>query len=286
MRVATQGPIGPPSAPSDPSSPAQGPVLDGLQHQRGTAARARGGCGRAGAAVQPAGSHRVLGLPQVGWTLHTGGSPAAALALARTRARADMACVCGLRLRRGLATDEAALHRFTNQLAAHGTAFEHIRRLADICELRLTPNPDAAAAAAAGAPAPWLCPVTQIPCAGRQPFVALRPCGHVLAERALTATAAADEDLPSTCPICSMVFQPGEEAGDVVPLCRGPDMVAQLRRQLQRQRAAKELLGGSKRKRASKAAQLAQGAQQGGGGGGEDGEGPGGSSHASKRLAA
>jgi hypothetical protein len=169
---------------------------------------------------------------------------------------------------RGLATDEAALHRFTNQLSKFGTRFEHVRSLKDVFALHFTantaddaaPGPSARAAASGSSssgagggggtanPAPFLCPITLLPCGGVHAFAALRPCGHAFSERALSAIAGSD----AACPTCSRPFKPG----DVIPLNPGPEKRAELKQRLEERQQAKQ----------DKAA--ARGGGGGGGGGG------------------
>lgn len=81
-------------------------------------------------------------------------------------------------------------------------------------------------------PPPYCCPVTHLRC-DRHPFVALRPCGHVLAERAVREVA---QD--GTCPICSKPF----EEEDAVPLLPTEEQEARLR----------ELLPGRRKQRRGK----------------------------------
>jgi len=83
-------------------------------------------------------------------------------------------------------------------------------------------------------PSPWMCPVTLQPCGSKQPFSALRPCGHVVSQKALTAltTAKAAANKPavsretahceaaedascstdSCCPVCEVSFDPVKDA--------------------------------------------------------------------------
>lgn len=96
--------------------------------------------------------------------------------------------------------------------AAQGT-FDHIRSLSkDVFLVQLTANPDLQpsttefpcsmsatvlsashngistnSSSLGDLPSPWVCPVTHLPCGGKQPCVALRPCGHVLSRKALAA---------------------------------------------------------------------------------------------------
>lgn len=105
--------------------------------------------------------------------------------------------------------------------AAQGT-FEHIKSLKDVFVVQLTPNPDAGGTLASAAaavdsaapqslhvpghsnsqhassanngsssdlPSPWMCPVTLQLCGSKQPCCAIRPCGHVLSQKALAAIA-------------------------------------------------------------------------------------------------
>jgi hypothetical protein len=71
-------------------------------------------------------------------------------------------------------------------------------------------------------PAPYCCPITSLRC-DRYPFVALRPCGHVLSQRALSEVGSG-----GACPICGKPFAAGEE-GDVIPLVPDDKQLQRLR---------------------------------------------------------
>ena len=85
-------------------------------------------------------------------------------------------------------------------------------------------------------PAPYTCPITEARC-DRHPFVALVPCGHVFAERAIREAA---QD--GTCPSCSTSF--AEE--DVVPLLPNEEQEQRLRELLpgRRKQAKRRRKGG------------------------------------------
>lgn len=90
-------------------------------------------------------------------------------------------------------------------------------------------------------PAPYCCPITSLRC-DRYPFVALRPCGHVLSQRALSEAGAG-----GTCPICGKPFAAGAE-GDVIPLVPDEEQLQQLRELLPARRKQGGM-GGRKRKK-------------------------------------
>lgn len=79
--------------------------------------------------------------------------------------------------------------------AALEQSFGHIKRLRDVFALALTKNGDAAAQAMetvgdVDVQGPWACPIDRsVSTNGRHPFVALRPCGHVLQVLGLTRSA-------------------------------------------------------------------------------------------------
>lgn len=106
----------------------------------------------------------------------------------------------------------------------------------DVFPLQYSPatlDAPAVATAADGAadpvlPAPYTCPITSLRC-DRYPFAALRPCGHVLAERALKEAAA-----DGTCPICGAAFSAADE--DVVPLVPSEEQLERLQELLPRRR--------------------------------------------------
>jgi len=59
--------------------------------------------------------------------------------------------------------------------------FSHIRGLKDLVDLKLTPNPDAGKNGASL----FICPITRFEAGGSYSFIAMRPCGCVLARKAL-----------------------------------------------------------------------------------------------------
>lgn len=89
-------------------------------------------------------------------------------------------------------------------------------------------------------PSPWMCPVTLQPCGSKQPFSALKPCGHVLSQKALMAIIPAekrksskatqavllrqdsvgldedgleglDDGMTCRCPVCEVPFDPEKD---------------------------------------------------------------------------
>lgn len=102
---------------------------------------------------------------------------------------------------------------------------------------------DAAGASDPALPAPYTCPITALRC-DRHPFVALRGCGHVMAERALREAAR-----DGTCPTCGARFS--EEAGDVVPLLPDEEALERLR----------ELLPGRRKQRRPKGKRKGRGGE-------------------------
>lgn len=68
----------------------------------------------------------------------------------------------------------------------------------------------------------WVCPVTQLRCS-RNATVALRPCGHVVSERAVRSLAAAAD---RSCPVCCKAYD------STVVLCGTAEQVAELRARL------------------------------------------------------
>lgn len=176
--------------------------------------------GAAGAAAQPAPAVSTV-TPAVASFTAAAATPGSIIAYSAAPAGAslDLAAAC-LRYenqQRAAATAAAAAAAGGGGSAAAATAqgsFSHIKSLKDVFVVQLTPNPDlqqktAAAASAASngqqrtgidagslnpscslqqeLPSPWMCPVTLQPCGSKQPFSALRSCGHVLSDKALTA---------------------------------------------------------------------------------------------------
>jgi hypothetical protein len=87
---------------------------------------------------------------------------------------------------------EAILKQMATK-SAHAN-FKHVRRLKDLVTLQLTPNPDYDPSKGsqttldwASIPAKYVCPITLKPANGKCPFIAIRPCGHVLSEQVPTA---------------------------------------------------------------------------------------------------
>ena len=110
-------------------------------------------------------------------------------------------------------------------VAALEQAFGHIERLRDVFPIVLTPNPERTRVSmdtsetGGGShfvPGPWLCPIDRsTETNGQHPFIALRPCGHVLRERVATECArgcgsrgvsdgvSTIEGARWNCPVCS-----------------------------------------------------------------------------------
>ncbi|KAI3437916.1 hypothetical protein D9Q98_000361 [Chlorella vulgaris] len=130
--------------------------------------------------------------------------------------------------RAGRFSEESDAHRYINQLREAGSDFDHITSMKDVFALQYEPsNGDAPAVAttANGAAdpvldAPFCCPITQLRC-DHYPFVALRTCGHVLAERALKEAGA-----DGTCPICGAPFSAADD--DAVPLVPSEEQLERL----------------------------------------------------------
>lgn len=82
-------------------------------------------------------------------------------------------------------------------------------------------------AAAGGSGPPVSCPVTEVS-SDKYPFVALVPCGHVLSQRAIAASAGQDG---AACPVCGTGY---DEGVDVVPLAPDTETLEMLRGSLAR----------------------------------------------------
>lgn len=141
-------------------------------------------------------------------------------------------------------------------------------------------------------PSPWMCPITLQPCGGsKQPFMALRPCGHVLSQKALAAitpaekpkggkasiTAAASsssnqqlqQDEPAgeeteqcasqaCCPVCEAPFDPLKDQ----VLINGSQQHMDEARVKLREAAAAKATAKDRKKRKRAAAEAATGQQQ------------------------
>jgi hypothetical protein len=103
--------------------------------------------------------------------------------------------------------------------------------------------------------APFCCPITQLRC-DHYPFVALRTCGHVLAERALKEAGA-----DGTCPICGAPFSAADE--DAVPLVPSEEQLERLVGLLptRRRQGSKRKKGKRQQQGASAAAEAADDAE-------------------------
>eukprot|EP00961_Rhodomonas_salina_P082756 1112238-Rhodomonas_salina.1 len=88
----------------------------------------------------------------------------------------------------------------TKTVPAH---LKHIRKLRDLFALELTENPNYNDKKAAmqsintGADDRFICPITQRPANGRNPFLVYRGCGHVVSEQAHKQVGG------STCVVCA-----------------------------------------------------------------------------------
>ena len=108
-------------------------------------------------------------------------------------------------------------------------SFGHITRLRDVFAVHLTRAPPAGEGIAPEGRPPWVCALD--PSAetnGRHGFVALRPCGHVLRDRAWREAGGG-----GACPVCSAAV------GAAVALFPDADTVAKLRAELETARAAR-----------------------------------------------
>lgn len=104
-------------------------------------------------------------------------------------------------------------------------------------------------------PAPFTCPITEARC-DRHAFVALVPCGHCFAERAVREAAK-----DGTCPSCSAAF--AEE--DVIPLLPSEEQEERLRELLpgRRKQAKRRRKGGREAPQQEERQQQQQQEQQG-----------------------
>ncbi|KAL4422990.1 hypothetical protein ABPG77_005470 [Micractinium sp. CCAP 211/92] len=161
--------------------------------------------------------------------------------------------------RAGRFADEAAEHRFLNQLRTAGDAYDHITSLHDVFTLQYEPAaaeagaaaPVAASSAEGGAdpelPAPYTCPITQLRC-DRHPFAALRPCGHVFSERALKALASGGGSAGSTgaatCPTCVTAYSTADDVVALFPEGQELEHLSALFTQHQEASASSAMAGG------------------------------------------
>ncbi|GLC35862.1 hypothetical protein PLESTM_000376500 [Pleodorina starrii] len=157
--------------------------------------------------------------------------------------------------KRGRVSQPEELLQYANQLRVAAGGLDHINSLKDVLEVHLhrddnsgsgsgplasdrnnqppsssnpsTSAPAAAAAKTAGeAAAPFVCPITLLPC-DRHPCSALRPCGHVLSNRALQNIRG-----DGSCPMCGAGFI------STLPIHGSPEQVGELREQLRASAAA------------------------------------------------
>jgi len=109
---------------------------------------------------------------------------------------------------------EAALEYL--RAGARVSGFEHIRKLKHLVRLSLTPaKPGGSKPTEGGLEVPaFQCPVTGLEADGRHAFIALKPCGHVVAAQLLQSAP------QSTCWTCGVAFVlPGRQvaaAGEVL----------------------------------------------------------------------
>jgi hypothetical protein len=198
--------------------------------------------------------------------------------------------------RRGAPVDGAAsAHRFENLLRTHGAArLQHLASMKDVFAVDLRPwlgggggggsagtsgsgraPIEHGAVAAAAADALYACPITGAR-AGRAAMVALVPCGHILAQRALDAVAASKPAAGAAaaggsssssrgggsgsgnraaCPLCGAAYDPDLDA---VVINGTEAQVEELRRRLPERRERRGGGGGSGSKRNRKAQQQQQ----------------------------
>lgn len=93
-------------------------------------------------------------------------------------------------------------------------AFNHIRRLKDVKDIRATENSNKQS------PYPLVCPLTAVEYNGLTRFVFLWTCGCLLSEKALTKPKGAEDTLQ--CPLCSSAYK----ETDIVPLYLAPEEIA------------------------------------------------------------
>lgn len=110
-------------------------------------------------------------------------------------------------------------------------AFSHIRKLKDVTAVRATVNPSAGSST--GPSAPFICPLTQAPANGAQPFVVVRGCGCMLSERAVKELSSGG-DGTFCCPACGKSADPAPTSvlGAVIKLCPTEEEETALRQRL------------------------------------------------------
>eukprot|EP01048_Picozoa_sp_COSAG05_P007006 COSAG05_NODE_478_length_9434_cov_5.178897_12_plen_427_part_00 len=94
-----------------------------------------------------------------------------------------------------------------NNKEAIEKSFGHLKKISSVFPLELTwgePEPDTSVAA--GARAMISCPLIHLPADGRYPFVVLRPCNHVLSQRALRSVQDPQQQQQQTCPVCGEMY--------------------------------------------------------------------------------
>ena len=150
--------------------------------------------------------------------------------------------------RHGVFTSEEATYAYANRLNSSGAIGDasHLRARSDFFEVRL-----ARAADATEETPEFECPATGARC-GRSAvaFVALRPCGHVVSEKAAREAAKAaavrgggggggeseSPPTPPTCPACEVPFDPAHS----LPIHGTEAQVEKLRDAMDRRHAAED----------------------------------------------
>jgi len=144
--------------------------------------------------------------------------------------------------------DDAARIRHGNQERAAAGAFDHIKSIKDVFTVVLTENPEQQqrhvvastsgnmAGSSSGSSSPWVCPVTLMPCDSKQPFYALKVCGHLLSGKALAAVKATPDSSHSHCPVCEA---PLDSSKDAVLINGSRQHMESVRSALQQRAAAK-----------------------------------------------
>lgn len=168
--------------------------------------------------------------------------------------------------RRSSCDDEAAQLRYNNQLRTAAGAWDHLKSMKDVFAVQLTPNSDLQqqhqGSASSSIPTAtsgsnsssnwdqplWICPVTLLHCGSKQPFSALKACGHVLSDKAIAAVPAADR----RCPVCDTPFDQPE----VVLINGSSEHMESVRQQIRAKAAAKAAAKAEKAAKQKKRGQL------------------------------
>ena len=112
-------------------------------------------------------------------------------------------------------TDPSFLLRHRRKLALRKEAplhknFTHISKRGHLFELKLEPNPEydalkgSATRVDTGYAPLFICPITKRPTNGVTPFVALRPCGHVISEQCVKAIKPTEQG--HVCIVCATPY--------------------------------------------------------------------------------